>query len=211
MNKSIKEIKLAAFRYWFEDGLSEIVVGTLFLLIGLLIQAETLILPGSFLAGTSGLASFILVVVGVWLARRVIRSLKERLTYPRTGYVDYHKGHPVPRVLTPVIGAFIAAILVWLIKTYPQTSPVWIPLFQGIVLAIFLLVIGLRSGLVRFHILALITLLFSLGLSQLTNRETVTVGITFAAFGLGLTLSGLIALRRYLQGTRAQQEVIHGE
>ena len=97
MNKTIRKIKLDASRYWFEDGLSEITLGMLFLIIGLVLQAETLIPPGSFLSGLNALTSFILVFGGIWLVRRVIRFLKDRLIYPRTGYVGYRKAYPVQR------------------------------------------------------------------------------------------------------------------
>jgi hypothetical protein len=211
MNKTIREIKLDASRYWFEDGLSEITIGMLFLIIGLVLQAETLIPPGSFLSGLSGLTSFILVFGGIWLVRRVIPSLKGRLTYPRTGYVGYRRAYPVQRILTPVIVVLITAIMVWLFIKYPNASLAWVPLIQGVALAIFLLVIRLRSGLVRFHLLAIFTLLLSLGITLVSNGETLMIGAIFASFGLGLTLSGLIVLRRYLKHTQPKQETIHGE
>jgi hypothetical protein len=211
MNKTVKETKLDAFRYWFEDGLSEISIGMLFLIIGLVLQAENLLPPGSFLSGVAGFGNFILVLAGVWLVRRVVRSLKSRLTYPRTGYVVYRKIYPVQRFLTLIIGVFIVFLMVWMFIEYPQASPVWVPLIQGIVLGIFLVMIGLRSGLARFHILALFTLLLSFGLSQVGNGETPMVGAIFAALGLGLTISGVIGLKRYIEQTQPHQEIMHGE
>src|SRR5512138_5195 len=89
MKDSLAEIEGRVRRYWFSDGIGELMGGALFLLLGLYFSAQQyfgdqspigIILQSSFV---------ILVIGGVFVGRWMINQLKSRLTYPRTGYVEY--------------------------------------------------------------------------------------------------------------------------
>ena len=79
---------LRTIQYRFEDGIIELVMGMMFLLMGIYFYL-TATMENSQLAEVLT-ASFVLLFIGGWyLMQYLIRSLKERITFSRTGYVAY--------------------------------------------------------------------------------------------------------------------------
>ena len=73
----LRQIERNVFRDYCQDGLADVVFGAYFLLLGLLLPAGTV---APFVA--------LFVVFSVPL----LRGLKKRFTYPRTGYVELRQG-----------------------------------------------------------------------------------------------------------------------
>ena len=83
----IKDIEKRTRQYFYEDGFIEIAVGILFLMLGGYFFA-TVALPATSRIKSWLDASFVLVILaGLFLVGRLVRFLKFRITYPRTGYV----------------------------------------------------------------------------------------------------------------------------
>lgn len=74
-------------RYWYEDGLTEIGLGALYLGIGLIAAAQVVLPPGPLVLAISVLGLPVLFLAGGWALKRGIAAAKEQVTYPRTGYV----------------------------------------------------------------------------------------------------------------------------
>ena len=85
-NEGLKKIHQRSLGYWFEDGLLEIVLGGLFLLLGVTFSIEGISDPGTLARRLSGIFALLIMVFGSIAARPIIRRLKERITYPRLGY-----------------------------------------------------------------------------------------------------------------------------
>lgn len=201
MDESFDQIKKHTYQYWFEDGLTETIVGGLFVLIGLFVLLQGFVEPGSFLAGISGFAGAILIIIGIWVARSLTASLKERITYPRTGYVSYHQPGNIQRALTGILGGLTAVFFVWLISSFPEIFQIWIPLIEGFAFGLFMFVIGQRTGLLRFYLLTLFAVITGAGLSLYSNSDLIGSGWFFISMGVALIVSGLLVLTRYLRRT----------
>ncbi|HSF82701.1 MAG TPA: hypothetical protein VLA49_15810 [Anaerolineales bacterium] len=210
MNKPLNQVKKRTLRYWFEDGLSETIIGAFFILVGLMFLIQALAEPGSLLAGLSGLGTALLVGLGVWLARLLIQRLKERLTYPRTGYVSYYPPSILQRALSLILGLIIAVLFGWFIFSYSQELLAWLPFVEGLALAALSFVIGQRAGLFRFYLYALVTLLIGVVLSISGQGDYVGSGWVFITSGLLMSLVGLVALARYLRNSQPVEEAPDG-
>ena len=139
----IDGVTLSAQRHWMEDGLSEIMLGLLFIIMygGLLVKLALprwlgmdLLIPALTIAGVFGLT-------------RGFKKLKEHITFPRSGYVAFPEPTRRRRVLTfailavagvatplglfthvvvvPVVAAVFATLFLWGGVQYKQTSMLW--------------------------------------------------------------------------------------
>ena len=139
----IDGVTLSAQRHWAEDGLSEIMLGLLFVFIGggLLVK---LALPRWI---SLDLLISALTIVGVLWLTRGFKKLKERITFPRSGYVALLEPTRTRRLLTfgsfavlglasslglltrvvvvPVVAAVFAMCFLWGGVQYKQTSMLW--------------------------------------------------------------------------------------
>ena len=193
------------YRYWYEDGLTEIGTGCLFILIGLLFLVESILPVNSPLQGISAFGLPVLVIGGMWVGRYVLRALKSRLTYPRTGYVAYRRQSSGRRWSAFLVAGGIGALVAVLFIATPA-SLAWIPLLDGVAIAIVLLFLGYKVGLIRFYILAAISALAGAALSLSGIDDTAGTAAYFAGMGVALVASGVFALRTYLAETQPPVE-----
>ncbi len=203
MRETVSELEKAVQRprqYWFEDGLTEMATGVVLGAVGLLFAAEARAPAGSPLASVSALGLPALVLLAAVVGRRLVTTLKERITYPRSGYVRFR---PAPRH-RPWLAAGIAVALGAMVLMVFRGAPLslrWIPLLDGVVIGAFLAFLGYRMGVGRFHLLAVISLAAGGFAGARFTDETAGTAAYFAAMGLALAISGAIALRRYLAKT----------
>jgi hypothetical protein len=188
-------------RYWYEDGLTEIAAGAIFLAISLLFAIEASAPKGSKLAGISALGLPIIVLVGYWIAGRVVRALKARITYPRTGYVAYRQAPARRKWLAAVLGALIAVGLVAIVVVSGPVSRQWIPMMDGLACAAFLAYLAYSFDLDRFWLLAVAAIALGFGASRMTSNEIAGSAIFFGTMAIALVLSGAVTLYRYLRST----------
>jgi hypothetical protein len=198
LDEQLHQARLRTERYWFEDGVVELCIGGLFVLIGLyFVFASAIPQQGP---GAAALAIlFPLLFIGGFLAtRRLIRKAKEGLVYPRTGYVSYARPSPRRRWLAAVLAAVIGMLTVELIKQAPSLEA-WIPALWGFFAAGLLLLMGRRVRLARLSFLAFLSAFAGLGLS-LRGLSTEAAGaIFYTVIGLAMAAGGAITLRRYMR------------
>jgi hypothetical protein len=205
-SNEIDRVQQRVRRYWYEDGLTEIVVGGIFVLLALLFFGEGLapagVLPPSF----SAFAFPVLLIVLMVVARPVLAAAKGRLTYPRTGYVAYPRKGPRGRLITGVVGGVLAALIVILLSAL--SSPFnWPTLLQGVAIGAFLLYMAHTMALPRFYVLALISAFAGAGAAFSGLGETLGSAAQFATIGVALIVSGSLILRAYLSGTSRPDKV----
>jgi len=198
---------LRSIQYRFEDGIIELVMGGIFLLAGIYFYLQT-VMANSQLADVLT-ASFALVFIGgYYLMQYSIRSLKERITFPRTGYVAYRNGSG-SRVVW-IIAAFGIAVLTGGLLAFSQikTGPEWnlLPPFSGLVIAIVLGLIGLQTALPRFYGLAGISLVLGGAFAKIGLSNNLSTAAFCGAMGVVLLVSGGAVLRHYLRKNPAPTE-----
>ncbi|MGB9799790.1 MAG: hypothetical protein ACPLUL_06830 [Thermanaerothrix sp.] len=193
-------------RYWYADGLAEMAVGGIFLLVALTSLAAGLLPPGPWQNLTPAILQALVIIGGVLGARVLVRTLKERITYPRTGWVTYRRPSSGRRWLLTSTSFILATGLALLIITLGKTvGQRWLPLVSGFLIA-FATAAGWRLRLARLLILALYILGVGIGLTLLAPPDPFDAVLFFGLVGLGWLTSGGSALWTYLRHTHPLDE-----
>ncbi len=205
MQDPVNEMIKRTQRYWYVDGISEIGVGVLFVLLGLSFFVIAWLAPLSPLQGwIVAIGQPLLVILGMWIIRRIIVWAKEHITYPRTGYVVYQRSSGVRRWQRAIRAGVIAAVAGGGVALLQGVIGVdWVPVVSGVLLGMAMLVLNLRLGLLRFGLLALYAVVWGLVTAALQLPSTLSAGVFFGGFGLFWAISGTIVLIRYLRNTQS--------
>lgn len=194
LNKTIRR----STQYWFDDGLVELLMGILFAVIGLLFWWQTT--AASFESAVVGaIALPAIIIVGALLLGAALRWLKQRLVYPRTGYITYQKPTKKQRNLSWLLGAFVGVLVA--VTVTQLALPQLTAAFIGAGIGIGLFMIGYRIGLIRFHLLAVWSVAVGVVISFLGVVDTLAATLALGLIGLGLIVSGGVVFWRYWQNS----------
>lgn len=200
MNPVIEVAPRRAARYWYEDGLVEIGAGLLFLLLAGLFAVEGLAPAGSLPPWFSAFGLPVIVLGGMIVLGLALRTLKQRLTYPRTGYVAYPPTRPIRKALAGIIGGVVSLLLVLLLLSHPEWLAA-LPAVQGAVVAAVWLLLSIRMGVPRMAVQGLLALGAGVIVSLIGLGTSLGTAVVFGAIGLGSLISGTFVLSRYLRMT----------
>jgi len=194
LNKTIRRSR----QYWFDDGLAEALIGILFALIGLLFWWQT-----TFISRTSilvmSLALPVLIILGSLGVGVLLRWLKQRLVYPRTGYVTYQKPTRKQRNFSWLLGAVVGisiAVAITQLALFDLTA-----VFIGTGIGIGLFMLGFRIDLMRFHFLAVWSVAVGVVISFWGVESALAATLALVLIGLGMVLSGGFVFWRYWQNS----------
>ena len=205
MNDNINYHVQKTRQYWHIDGLAELVAGGIFLFLGAYFFALSALPPNSLL-NTLLQAGFALIFIGsLLLGKRLVATLKARLTFPRTGFVAYRPPTNRSRWISAGLAFLMATLVVALMATAPA-SLAWMPAITGLIVGGAWLIFASRLGLPRFFLLAIASLVFGIGLSLTGLGDILGLAIYYALMSLTLLLSGGLTLRSYLKQAPAPQE-----
>jgi len=200
MKDNLVYVEQRVKRYWFKDGIGELAGGGLFVVLGLYFAGHEWLPPNS-LARTLLDSSLILILIGgMFVTRWSINFLKTRLTYPRTGYVEYfpsQKNTPSRRILTAVIAMSVSLSLVLFGRFVGSFN--WIPGFTGLVAGVIFIMTQARGGEGRFYILGGLSIILGLALSFSSLSESYSLGLFYGLIGMAAMISGGLTLARYLR------------
>ncbi len=208
MENDIDKVVQRTYRYWYEDGLWEIATGCMIVVCGLLLLVVDSVPPGSPLASVLAVGFTILVLTFGWLAvGRTVKALKTRVTYPRTGYVSYHRpeGNRRRWLIVAAGGAAGGALFGALSIVYASALVV-ISIVEGLIIGASLLYLGYRLGLARFYVMAFLSALIGVVTALSGLDGLIVLAAYFGVMGLVLTASGLFTLRAYLSQTQPPVE-----
>ena len=200
MDTAIEIAPRRAARYWYEDGLAEIGVGLLFLLVAAWFAVEGLAPAGSLPPWFSALGLPVIVLGGMFAFGLLVRVIKQRLTYPRTGYVAYPRTPPLRRWLAGVIGGAISFLLVLFLAARPDWMTA-LPALQGAAIAAILLLLSVRSGVLRLAVEGLLALGAGLIVSLASVGTSIGAALVFGTTGVASLISGIFVLAHYLRTT----------
>lgn len=197
MNNHPQAIEKRAYHYWFIDGLGEMTAAVLFILIGAAFFTQGTTTPGSLAFTISGIAGLLLIGGGPWLARPVMAKLKERYTYPVTGYVAYKQPSSKRRVWVAVLALVVSSATVSIMMINAELSMAWLPLIEGVCVGGFLLNIAYQRGIQRFYPLAGISITVGAGLAVTGYGDLAGTGIYFLIIGAVVLFSGACTFAAY--------------
>lgn len=196
-------------RYWYSDGANEIGMGIMFSLLAL----SFFILGRVNLSGNQelivGILQPVIIIAGFLLINRLVRLFKDRITYPRTGYVSYQRRSTKRRLTAAFISGGIAAMLAASISIVADHLGVEIlPIISGALIAAAIVYLGIRFGLIRFYVLAAFIFICGSYTTFSGVHGVYSSALFFGSMGAGWMLSGLWALIRYLRSTCPPDEEV---
>lgn len=212
MNSSIQNIQKQAYRYYYQDGLVELAVGILFLVIGLDTFLISSLPPGSPLAIAAWIVLPILTIAGIYGVQRFVKNNKERHVHPRTGYIEYAAKPNRYRWL--VMGFTMALTTAVIVLPYDWLQKGSVT--GGAILCVILVSIGAQVGLKRLIAVGAASLALGVAFGFLPFTDTVpytenaSLAATFAIVGLMLVIIGGAAFRLYLNQNPLPEEAAHG-
>lgn len=182
----LKGIERNVVRDYMQDGLVEILLGAYFALIGL-----------GLLVGS--VAPFIVFPMILFVP--LLRALKKRLVYPRTGYVTFREGEPTAPpwfVLGSLVVGLVALVAVLIAVGAIAQPGRWyryMPILFGVCLAGIFLGLGVRVRLARFYVAAGLALIGGPACTLLTLPGKLDhLGLFLAAWGAVVFIGGIAAL-----------------
>jgi hypothetical protein len=202
MNDNLEKPQLHAIQYQFADGIGELCVGFLFILVAVITYLQET-MPGSLMNRIFGIASVLLVCGAAFGGRWIIQRIKERITYPRTGYVANKSSWKNKGDI--VIGLIMMAVLICFVvfTTVTDTKLAdWGPVVCGLFMGTLFVRAGYRLSLPRLYLLAFLGLLIGAGLVISGLSPALSLPLFFGLNGLILFISGSITLWRYLRNNR---------
>lgn len=194
MSNIVEEITRRTYRYYYEDGLVEIAVGAMFLFLGLALLLFEWVLLDSSWGWLMGIALPVLTLSAVFGVKRLIVSLKARVTYPRTGAVTYRD--------QPGSGRWLLLAAVFLLVVagffFPEDT-VTTAFMAGGLLAVILLYMGGRVSLARMQAAAIVPIAAGVFSGFTRMGDIPGTALVFGLTGAELLLFGAVALVRYLR------------
>lgn len=202
MTDHFSNVEQRVMRYWYTDGLGELIGGGMFMLLGGYFAGQEFLKANDFVSGLMQASLVLVLVGGMFFGRWLIKLLKSRLTYPRTGYVEYRvdkQASNMRRISVGIIAAVVAAFTIVFSKQTSYFLDLTVALTGMLVGLILIVMQGRRSDLKRFYVLGGLSFVLGivLALSGLPNGYG--LGAYYGLMGLAYIVSGSLVLRRYLQ------------
>jgi hypothetical protein len=202
MENDLKKIERRPIRYWFEDGIYEMAIGAAWTCIGFYFYVYAWIPRRSVLHAFWGIGGFLLIFFGFRLVNKALRALKQKWTYPRTGYVSYRRPKKKRFSLVGALAGGATPLIVGLFKSvlFPRLESIsWYALIGGFLFAAIYIWAGLKTDIPRFFVLALISGVAGVVLSVSGLGEMPALGGLMGILGASQIISGAIAFRRHLR------------
>jgi hypothetical protein len=143
------------------------------------------------------LAPALLVVSGfaaIWATKR----LKARLTFPRTGYVEWREPSRAERLAAAGIAVVTAAVLAGTVVRTGGTAQTNAAPVLGVILSLAFVVASLRQRAPQYLALAAVALASGLALGAL-NGGWVSVNWMFLILGVSSVVLGAVRLARFIR------------
>jgi len=202
MQSNLSDVEQRVKRYWYTDGIGELIGGGMFILLGIYFAAQQYYGENSLFSGLLQGGLVILLIRGMAIGRWLIKALKSRLTYPRTGYVEYRvdrQNSNRRRVIVAVVAALVAAFSLVFAERVVSFLNLTLALTGILVGAILIFLQGRGSGLERFYVLGGMSIVLGIALSLSGLPDGYGLGLFYGLMGFAYIISGGMVLRRYLQ------------
>ena len=200
MQNTLTDVEQRVRRYWFTDGLGELIGGGMFILLGIYFGLQEYLGQNSMLGGILQVSLILVLVGGMYIGRRLINALKTRVTYPRTGYVEYQVDeHNLRsrRIWVAVLAFAISALTMVFVNMFQFFDA--IVAVTGVAVGFILVILRAKaSGLRRFYVLGAVSIVLGLALSISRLPDGYSLGFFYGLMGLSFILSGGVTLQRYL-------------
>jgi hypothetical protein len=208
-SNDMKQVEQRVKRYWYTDGIAELASGGIFILLGLYFGVLGYFKEGSLVSVILQASMVLVLVGGAFGVRWLVNTLKSRVTYPRTGYVEYRVNEKDAKVRRYVVAgvAMIIAIASIVLVDYIRGLDSMVLITGVLVGVIFIALRGKSSGLKRFYLLGGLAIVLGIALAYSGLPQVYTLTLFYSLIGIAVLISGGLVLRRYLAENPPQAEM----
>lgn len=201
MPHPLSEARRRTQRYWFRDGLEEITLGIICFLVG----GQSLAASKASWFWPSTLIYILLVVAFIIFVPRIKAAVRERVTYPRSGYADRGESWRKRRaVLFAALGSVVFGVCFLTVRygdrvgLNPDRLAQWMPAVGGIGIAAVSLYVYLRHGLRRYLVVGVFAIILGVAASIEWPWRLAT-GLFVCGVGVAWLCSGSVTLWSYFR------------
>lgn len=209
MQSNISDVEQRVKRYWYTDGIGELIGGGMFILMAAYFALQEYLGQNSMVGGILQVSLILVMIGGMSISRWLINTLKTRLTYPRTGYVEYQfneRNMRARRIWVIIVAFGVSALTMVFVRAFQSIDS--IVAVTGVVVGLILMFLRAKAaGLVRFYILGAISIALGLSLSLSRLPNGYSLGLFYGLMGICFIISGGLTLRRYLENNPLPAEL----
>jgi hypothetical protein len=201
MNKDdMNQVERRVKRYWYTDGIAELASGGMFILLGLYFGVLGYFQEGSLISVILQVSMVLVMIGGAYGVRWLVNTMKSRLTYPRTGYVEYRVNEKDAKIRRYVVvaAAMIIAIASIVLGDYIRDLDSMVLITGVLVGIIFIALRGNSSGLKRFYVLGGLAIVLGIVLAYSKLPQVYSLALFYGLLGVAILISGGLVLQRYL-------------
>jgi len=217
LERNLRQARAAAAHHAYADGFAELVMGAMCLAMAALFALEARGADGGRFAGTSGVGLPLVVFGGLLAARALVPRWRERVTYRRAGLAEPRqpygrRGRVLLAVLSGAIGAGVGLAVATTRARHGETLSwlpglpelAWLPTLQGLALGALLGLIGLRSAVPRFLLLAALAVALGLVVAASGLPESAGQAWFYGLLGAAALASGVAGARWFARGAASE-------
>lgn len=205
MHDPLLEARTRVQRDWYVDGLTEIASGIVQMLAAGAIFLISIHSSSPWHSPLT-LLYFLVYCAFALLQQRILSTIRERITYFRTGYVSYRETGKKRRLTAVAVAALLPFVGGALAFRFCGRHVTWdlehwlraLPALMGIVGGTALIAFSLRVGLTRFLLVGALSIVLGLAVSFAWPDPRLGFSVYFAGMGCATLLSGAITLWRYV-------------
>jgi len=201
MENKMLDVEQRVKRYWYSDGIAEISVGLVFLILGLFFGVQGYFGEETTIGVILQLSMIVVMMGTIFGTQWLVNTLKARLTYPRTGYVEYRakdKESSQRRMFIVAVGLVIAVASMVAVGFFREVDSM-VLVSSILVGVIFIFLRGKSSGLVRFYYLGALSFILGIILTFNDLTRLYNLGIFYGLLGAVMILTGFFVLQKYLR------------
>ncbi|KAF5426633.1 hypothetical protein C5S42_07080 [Candidatus Methanomarinus sp.] len=184
------KIEKKAYRDSQQDGLMEVMMGLILITFGCFLYSPIF-------------AFYILLII---FSKKIVESIRRRYTYPRIGFVKFHKENPKDALTGVFLFEFAVIVIIFTlisifgdVKDYSRWIK-WSPLFFGMILVGPFAHAASRSGSIRYTGYAMLSVVLGLFFSIIEFGSGYIGLILYLVFiGAFLFLGGLVIFTLFLR------------
>ncbi len=221
MTTELDEKQLRAKQYWYVDGTYEFNMAGIFLLLTVyfLLLAK---FEGTKLGSVLSVIMVLVFIGGIFLVNWLIQQLKNRVTFPRTGYVSYKRISGKKRIVRMVIvgavagtiAALISAAVIsssaeFIVRISQDYSLKGLPGVTGLLMAVAATIFGIRMRISRFYFVALLSIIIGTATMFIQVDMNTGLALYYGTMGVALLIIGGFVLSTYLRSTTPSAETDH--
>lgn len=194
-------------KYWYVDGLSEIAGGLIIFVAGLTYWFVSSLENSNFKYILLMIAQPVVIIIGSLIVRKYLPKIKEKLTYPRTGYLTFRvppRNRRFKRALIVGLTAGLVAALVTMVSSKLPDN--YLPLLTSVFLLIFSIYLAYQTTVSRFYVIGFLMVILGVVISFVPFGNALPYSLFFCGVGIIWIITGVITLIGYLKKTSPQTE-----